>query len=112
MDTQQTSSRKKKQFSLKATTLDKRGRIIAVGFNDYAQTHPVQASLAKQAGCPEKLYLHAEVAAIIKSRKKRIDSIVIERYDSEGRPKLAKPCPVCEIAIKQAGIRWVRYTVG
>lgn len=119
MNTQQTISavkqsrvKKKKQHLLKATTYDKRGRPIAVGFNDYGHTHPIQASLARQAGCPEKQYLHAEIAAIIKSKNRTIDSISIERYDTEGRPKLAKPCSICEIAIKQAGIRWIRYTVG
>jgi hypothetical protein len=30
----------------------------------------------------------------------------------QGRPKLAKPCVVCELAIKEAGIKFVEYTVG
>lgn len=104
------ADRKKKRFTIKATTFDKKGRIIATAFNDYDQTHPRQAEYARQAGCPEKQYLHAEVAAIIKSRRRAIHSISIERYDVTGRPALARPCPVCELAIKHANIKWVSYT--
>lgn len=102
----------KRRFEIKATTYDKKGRIIAVGFNNYVKTHTKQAYLAHKAGEPYKQYLHAEISAIIKSRSKKIDSIKIERYDYEGNPKNAAPCLVCQLAIKEAGIRWVNYTVG
>lgn len=101
-----------KRQSLTATTYDKRGRVIAVGYNSYTQTHPKQKELACKAGLPEKEYLHAELSSIIKSKGKAIHKIKIERYDKNGNPKLAKPCPICELAIKQANIKFIEYTVG
>lgn len=101
-----------KKQSLTATTYDKRGRVIAVGYNSYIQTHPKQKQFALMVGMPEKEYLHAEISSIIKSKDKQIHKIKIERYDKQGNPKLAKPCPICELAIKQAGIKFIEYTVG
>ena len=102
----------KKHFKIIATTYNKRGHVIAVGHNSYLQTHPRQASLAARVGLGEKQYLHAEVQAIIRSRSTQISKIKIERYDAFGNPKNAKPCPICELAIKEAGISFVEYTVG
>jgi deoxycytidylate deaminase len=56
--------------------------------------------------------LHAEVLAIIRARGKLIHKIKIERYDSRGNPKDACPCPVCSIAIKEAKIKFIEYTMG
>lgn len=102
----------RKKFVIKATTFDSRGRVISIGHNSYTKTHPRQAQMAKLAGLEVKQHLHAEIAAIIKSKDKNIHKIKIERYDSEGNPKLAAPCPVCQMAIKLAGIKFVEYTVG
>jgi tRNA(Arg) A34 adenosine deaminase TadA len=101
-----------KRYVIKATTYDKRGRVIAVGNNSYTRTHPRQSEMAKLAGLEHKQHLHAEIAAIIRSRDKSIHKIMIERYDTEGNPKLAAPCPVCQMAIKLAKIKFVEYTVG
>jgi deoxycytidylate deaminase len=102
----------KRRYQIKATTLDKRGRIIAVGYNSYTKTHPLQAEYAAQTNQHFKTMLHAEIAAIIKSKRHDIHSIKIERYDRDGKPRNAQPCAVCQHAIKLAGIRWVNYTVG
>lgn len=57
------------------------------------------------------IYLHAEVAAIIKALKVGTPhKIMIERYGKDGSPMLAKPCAMCEIAIREAGIHFVEYT--
>lgn len=101
-----------KRYEIKATTYDKRGKVVAVAFNSYTQTHPMQAKYAKLLGMEFKQTLHAEIAAIIKSKSRKIHKIKIERYDSFGNPKLAKPCPICERAIKDHGISFVEYTVG
>jgi deoxycytidylate deaminase len=101
----------KRRYSIRATTYDKRGRVISIGYNDYDRTHPTQAMWAERAGHPQKLFLHAEIAALVKCRGNPY-KIKIERYDMQGRPKLAKPCAVCELAIKEAGIKFVEYTVG
>lgn len=102
----------RKKYVIKATTYDKRGRVIAVGYNNYLRTHPKQSEWARLAGHEHKQSLHAEVAAIIRSRSKDIHKIKVERYDSMGNPKLAAPCPVCQLAIKMAKIKLVEFTVG
>jgi deoxycytidylate deaminase len=102
----------KRRYNIKATAYDKKNRVIAVGFNNYGKTHTFQAQCAEKVGEPYKQYLHAEISAIIKSKGKKIHTLKIERYDHEGNPKTAAPCSVCQLAIKEAGIRWVNYTVG
>ena len=102
----------RKKFVIKATTFDSRDRVISVGYNSYTKTHPKQAKMAAMVGLDDKQYLHAEVAAIIKSKGRDIHKIKIERYDSRGNPKLAAPCPVCQLAIKMAGIKFIEHTIG
>lgn len=99
-----------KKYVIKATTYDKKGRKIAIAFNDYHRTHPLQKECADKAGYPFKDRLHAEVAVLIKSRGSTVYRIRVERYDSDGNPKLAKPCPVCEVAIALSKIGVVEYT--
>jgi tRNA(Arg) A34 adenosine deaminase TadA len=100
------------RVSISATIYNKRGKVIARGENSYVKTHPRQAQNAKEVGDPHKIYLHAEIDALIACRSGIPYKIKIERYDSVGNPKNAKPCPICELAIKKAGIRFVEYTVG
>jgi tRNA(Arg) A34 adenosine deaminase TadA len=101
----------RKKFKVKATIFDKRGKVISCGTNSYEKTHPLQYKLSKQCGNPDAIYLHAEIAAIVKLKKYHsAHKILIERYDSEGKPRMAKPCQVCALAIKQADITVVEYT--
>lgn len=101
---------------VKATVYDKKGRILAVGYNSYTKTHPEQARLARLVGAEWKAYLHAEVAAIIRASRKGVGgtpwSIRVERYNSTGQPCTARPCAICWLAINEAGIKEVTYTVG
>ena len=59
---------------------------------------------------PDRVFLHAEIAAIIRAKGKAIHKIVVKRYDKSGRLMLAKPCPVCQLAIKEAGIKVVVHS--
>jgi tRNA(Arg) A34 adenosine deaminase TadA len=102
----------RKKYVIKATTYDKRDRIISVGHNNYTKSHPLMAHFGKLVGLPEKIYLHAEVDALIRAGDKVPHSIVIERYNAEGLPELAKPCPVCDAAIKAWGVKYVFWTKG
>jgi len=102
----------KKFPKLTATVYDKRGRILSTGINSSIKTHPEQSRLATIAGLPLKVYLHAEIAALIRVRHGVPYRIVIERYGKMGEPRLAKPCPICELAIQQAGISRIEYTIG
>jgi deoxycytidylate deaminase len=101
-----------KHVHITATIYNKRGKIISKGVNSYVKTHPKQAKAAKAVGDPERIYLHAEIDALIACRFEIPYKIKIERYDIKGNPKNAKPCPICELAIKKAGIRFVEYTMG
>ena len=101
-----------KHHKLLATCYDKRGKVLSVGENNYNKSHPLQAYFARKVGHQHKIYLHAEIAAILKARDKQIYRIHVERYDSQGKPMLAMPCPICQEAIKAHGISIVSYTTG
>lgn len=101
----------RKQFEIKATIYNKRGHVISEGTNSYLKTHPLQGQLAKQVGRPDAVYLHAEIAALVKLKDwRRAHKIYIERYDANGDPVLAKPCAMCQIALEKAGISVIEYT--
>lgn len=101
---------KRTQHEVTASVYDKKGNCLATAKNSYRKTHPLQAYFASKVGLPEKIYLHAEIAAILKAGKKQIHKIKIERYGRQGSPLNAKPCPICEEAIKAFGISFVEYT--
>jgi tRNA(Arg) A34 adenosine deaminase TadA len=87
---------------------DKRGRPISFGVNK-KKTHPLQEHYAKQAMFPKKLYLHAEIAALVKCRDQG-HTIWVGRLLQNGTPALARPCPICLAAIKESGIKVIMYT--
>lgn len=101
----------KKHQNITATIYDKKGRILSVGQNSYTKTHPKQAHLAAKCGHHHKVYLHAEIAALVKCKSTPY-KIKIERYNRRGQPLLAKPCDICEMAIKESGIKFIEYTIG
>ena len=39
-----------------------------MGRNRYTKSHPLQAKLAREAGLHEKIFLHAEIEALVKLR--------------------------------------------
>ena len=104
------SKRKKTQYLIKATILDKRNRVIATAVNSFSKTHPTQLRYAMRCGEPFKSFLHAEILALIRA-KGRGHKIVVERYNKAGEPVLAKPCPICMLAIKEAGIERIEFTL-
>ena len=95
--------------TITATIYDRKGQIVSKATNSYSKTHPKQAKYANQCGEPMKVYLHAEMAALVKSKGKGY-KIVIERYNASGRPMLAAPCPICQRAIAASDIKLVEYT--
>ena len=81
-----------------------------MGVNSYTKTHPLQARYAAVYGRPEQIYLHAEMAAILKLKAPhKAHRIKVERYDSDGNRVSAKPCPICEAAINSIGIKEVEW---
>ena len=101
----------KQRFNLTAIIYDKRGRVLSIGKNSYEKTHPHQAAHAEKVGLPDKIFLHAEIHAIVKCKDlRKAHKISVLRFDQKGNPKSAKPCPVCMSAIEAAGIKNIEYT--
>lgn len=99
------------QFNLTAIIYDKRGKVLSVGKNSYIKTHPQMKLHGEKVGLPNKLFLHAEVAAIVKCRDlSKAHKIVVMRFDKTGIGRNAKPCPVCQSAIDAAGIKFIEHT--
>ncbi len=94
-----------------AIIYDKRGKVLSIGKNSYVKTHPLQAKYANKVGLPEKQFLHAEISAIVRCRDlAKAHKIEVFRVGRNGDLLLAKPCPVCESAIKASGIKHVEHT--
>jgi len=104
-------SRKRNRPTIKATAYDKRGRILAIGFNSYTKTHPLQKSYCFRAGMGTKRpFLHAELVALLKAGPDRVHTLQVERYRQDGTPALARPCAGCALAIKEFGVKHVIHT--
>ena len=106
-------NKKSDKYSLCAIITDKKGSILSIGWNSYKKSHPKQAYYAEKAGSKYRIYLHAELHALIQlSYMAKPYAIYVARVDKEGNPVLAKPCRICSLAIKDAGIKRVYYTKG
>jgi len=85
--------------------------MLSVGRNNYTKTHPVQKRYADRAKIPEKIYLHAEVDSLTKLPYGAVPvRMVVIRRNNKGELLPSKPCPICELAIKDYGITNVDYT--
>ena len=110
-----TTPSKRRRPSLKhiltAVIYDRKGRILSKGENDYCKSHPRQANYAIKVGMPQKIFLHAEIDAIIKCKHiDRAYKIFIGRFGKDGRPLPAGPCPICIEAIKNTPIVVIEHT--
>ncbi len=102
-------TKQKKLYEITALAYSKDGRLLSVGKNSYTKTHPLQARLAAKVGRPKAIYIHAELDALIKARED-VHKLVVLRYDSKGNPMMAKPCNICESAIRMFGVKNVEHT--
>jgi deoxycytidylate deaminase len=100
----------RKKYLILAKAYDSKGRLLSVSWNDYKKSHPVMKYFSEKANIPFKEYLHAEISAILKARDKQVHTLTVERYNKDGSTALAKPCRVCQEAIKAYGISVVKYT--
>lgn len=94
-----------------AIIYDRQGRVLSIGQNSYVKTHPLQAKHASKIGQSYKMFLHAEIHAIVKC--KRLDKayrIYVARFSKDGEPVNAKPCPICMSAIRSTGIKIIEHT--
>lgn len=100
------------RHNLTAIIYDKKGNILSIGKNNYVKTHPLQQKYAKRVGQDHRVFLHAEIHAIVKCRSlDKAHRILITRYNTKGQPLLAKPCKICETAIlNETPIKRIEYT--
>ena len=104
---------RKQQQNVTAFVYDRKGTLLSTGRNSYLKSHPIQYRAAAAVNKPECIYLHAEVAALVKikdwTKAHRIDVV---RYMKDGTTGNAKPCPICSRIIGQTNIKIVNFTVG
>jgi tRNA(Arg) A34 adenosine deaminase TadA len=94
-----------------AVLYNSKRRVITTAVNNDYKSHPRQAWWAQRVGLDEKIYLHAEMACLIKARE-AADTIVVVRLGGHDGKSLrqSRPCPVCEPALRYAGIKHVYYS--
>jgi deoxycytidylate deaminase len=93
-----------------AIITDKRGRIVSTGCNSYTKSHPRMAYYCEVTKQQHKIFLHAELDAIIKTKRKIPNTIYIARVDKQGIPLPCQPCEICKLAIQDAGIKNIIHT--
>jgi deoxycytidylate deaminase len=98
------------RHTLTAYAYDKRGRLLASANNNYVKSHPLQAHFAELVGQPERKYLHAEIAVLLKCKTTKVHRVHVERFYKDGNPAPAMPCEVCKAAIKAFGVQLVTST--
>ncbi len=102
----------RKRYEIIASTFDKKGNLIASGMNSYKKSHTLQKYFSEKVKMnSERIYLHSELASLLKSKGKDVHSVLVQRFDNEGKPKNARPCPSCVEAMKAWGVIKVKYTV-
>jgi tRNA(Arg) A34 adenosine deaminase TadA len=89
----------------------RKSKVIVTATNLEKKTHPIQASFAEKVGMKEKIYLHAEINALIKA-KEDVDTIVVARIGghSHNELRMSKPCPICQMALEIKQVRKVIYS--
>lgn len=103
----------KKRHIIFTTAYDKRGVKICSSTNDYNLSHPYQKKLSVKVGMSEeRIFLHSEIRCLLKaaSLRKKVHTLKVERYDSEGNPKLSYPCISCREGVRMAGVKKVIFT--
>lgn len=103
-------SRRTKQQDVTCIAYNKRGRVLSIGHNNYIKTHTLQAKFAKRVGKPNAVYLHAEIDCLIKARGQPIHRVLIVRRLYGNKHGLAKPCPICQLALKEFGVQKIEHT--
>jgi len=99
------------KYKLVAIITDKKGKVLSFGVNSFEKSHPTQAYYAEKEGLYHKIYLHAEISAIISLPDECTPyAIYILRVNNKNEKMLAKPCKICERAIRDVGIQKVYHT--
>lgn len=94
------------RYQITAILFDKKGRPLSVGRNSYTKTHPLMARESAKHGEPYKVFLHAEIDAIVRCKDmSKASRIVVMRFDAHGLPVNAKPCRICQGLLSTYNLR-------
>lgn len=99
----------RKKYNFAAILTNKKNKILSIGLNSFTKTHPLQAKYALKVHQRERIYLHSEIDALRKCKETPY-YIYVARVDMNGVPCLAKPCPICEMALLETGVKGIYYT--
>jgi tRNA(Arg) A34 adenosine deaminase TadA len=105
LDVAKSSPSKKKVGAI----LVNKNKVIVSATNLETKSHPIQARFAKRVGLDPKIYLHAEIAALVKCREE-CDTIIVARVNPQGKIRNSKPCPICSLALQEAGVKNIHYS--
>ena len=95
-------------FKICCIAFNKSGNIIQMNFQKENTTHPKQYFYAKQTKQPYKIFLHAELNVLLKSKNPY--GIFVCRVDSEGNLVNSKPCDICQLALDASKVAKIFYT--
>ncbi len=98
-----------KQYTVYAAIADKKGQIVSIGKNSFIKTHPKQYSY-NQYRNPHKIFLHAEIDALLKYKSDNGYVMIIARMTKTGLIRNAKPCIGCFGALQESNIKKIFYT--
>ena len=98
-----------KQYTVYASIVDKKGQVISTGKNSFIKTHPKQY-IYNQYKNPFKIFLHAEIDALLKYKSDSGYMMIVARMTKTGMIRSAKPCHGCFQAIKESNIKKIFYT--
>lgn len=104
-----TAKQNPSKFKFCCILFDKRGRVLTKTFQNEFKTHPTQTKFAKIAKEPFKIFLHAEINALVKCKKQPYGMFIC-RVDSDGNLVNSKPCPICQLAIDSKGLQICYFT--
>ncbi len=102
----------RQKYNLIAFIKDRKGKILSIGKNSYIKTHPMMYKIALSNGDldPKKIFIHAEIDAIIKCKHLDIAySLEVYRVSKSGKYLSSKPCPICMSGIKSSPIKKIGY---
>lgn len=102
----------RRRLDITAFLYDRAGNVLSVGKNSYTTTHALQVKYARKVGLPDKRFLHAEIHAIAQCQDlSKVDRILVTRFNKAGQARMAKPCRICEAALRDLGVSKIEYTI-
>lgn len=100
-------NKKQRIFSI---ITDNHNRILASGTNSYTKSHSLQAYYCELTNQPHKIFIHAELQALVRLKGRKASKIFIARVNKKNEAVPSQPCPICKMAILDAGIKEIITT--